>query len=69
MQKRYLNLQEYQSKKLMARYGVNIQRFEVASTVQEAVDSAHHLSKFCQFITSIYANLCIKFCTNFCSNL
>jgi len=43
VQKRYLNLQEYQSKKLMARYGVNIQRFEVASTVQEAVDSAHHL--------------------------
>ena len=45
VQKRHLNLQEYQSKKLMARYGVNIQRFEVASTVQEAIDSAHHLSK------------------------
>ena len=44
-QKRFLNLQEYQSKKLMARYGINIQRFEVAETVQEAVDSAHYLSK------------------------
>ncbi|XP_065066710.1 succinate--CoA ligase [GDP-forming] subunit beta, mitochondrial-like [Rhopilema esculentum] len=43
MQKRYLNLQEYQSKKLMARYGINIQRFEVASSVQEALDSAHYL--------------------------
>eukprot|EP00112_Aurelia_sp_Birch-Aquarium-sp1_P006070 Seg1679.8 transcript_id=Seg1679.8/GoldUCD/mRNA.D3Y31 product="Succinate-CoA ligase" protein_id=Seg1679.8/GoldUCD/D3Y31 len=42
-QKRFLNLQEYQSKKLMARYGINIQRFEVAETVKEALDSAHYL--------------------------
>ena len=57
MQKRYLNLQEYQSKKLMARYGVNIQRFEVASTVQEAVDSAHHLSKFYQLLRQLMHQL------------
>eukprot|EP00794_Sanderia_malayensis_P006319 gene6319-7042_t len=42
-QKRCLNLQEYQSKRLMARYGINIQRFEVAETVEEAIDSAHYL--------------------------
>lgn len=46
VQKRNLNLHEYQSKKLMAKYGVNIQQFEVASTVEEAIDSANHLSKY-----------------------
>lgn len=29
----------------MARYGINIQRFEVAETVKEALDSAHYLSE------------------------
>ena len=54
VQKRHLNLQEYQSKKLMARYGINIQRFEVASTVKEAVDSAHRLSECLSY-------LCLQF--------
>ena len=43
---RCLNLQEFQSKRLMARYGVNIQRFEVAENRKEALDHAHRLSKW-----------------------
>ena len=55
VQKRHLNLQEYQSKELMARYGINIQRFEVASSIKEALDSAHYLSKFyCKFCQGIH---------------
>ncbi len=30
----------------MARYGINIQRFEVAETVEQAIDSAFYLSRY-----------------------
>ncbi|XP_078732753.1 succinate--CoA ligase [GDP-forming] subunit beta, mitochondrial [Lampetra fluviatilis] len=40
---RWLNLQEYQSKKLMAEYGVTVQRFDVAGSAEEALDVAKKL--------------------------
>ena len=43
---RWLNLQEYQSKKLMADNGVHVQRFKVAQSAEEAVQVAKELSKF-----------------------
>ena len=43
---RWLNLQEYQSKGLMERHGLTIQRFRTADNAKEAVDMAHDLSKF-----------------------
>ncbi|XP_002157521.3 succinate--CoA ligase [GDP-forming] subunit beta, mitochondrial isoform X1 [Hydra vulgaris] len=36
VQLRQLNLQEYASKKLLAHYGINIQKFDVATTPKEA---------------------------------
>ncbi|KAL3319358.1 Succinate--CoA ligase [GDP-forming] subunit beta, mitochondrial [Cichlidogyrus casuarinus] len=36
MQCRFLNLQEYQSKGILASYGINIQNFKVAKTIKEA---------------------------------
>lgn len=38
-----ISLQEYQSKKLLQQHGVNIQRFEVASTAKEAHDHGKNL--------------------------
>lgn len=38
VQKRCLNLQEFQSKGLMDKYGVRTQKWIVASTVEEAVE-------------------------------
>lgn len=43
--RRWLNLQEYQSKKLMSDNGVRVQRFFVASTASEALDAAKRLSE------------------------
>lgn len=42
---RWLNLQEFQSKKLMADNGLHVQRFKVAENAKEAVDIAKELSK------------------------
>jgi acyl-CoA synthetase (NDP forming) len=42
--KRWLNLHEYQSKQLMAKYGVNTQQFRVSSTPDEAYQAAKELS-------------------------
>lgn len=36
MQKRFLNLQEYQSKKLMDQFGVRTQKWVIATTKAEA---------------------------------
>lgn len=42
---RNLNIQEYQSKILMARYGLNVQRFKVAETASQALQVAKELGK------------------------
>lgn len=42
--RRWLNLQEYQSKKLMADNGVTVQRFFVADNATEALEAAKRLS-------------------------
>ncbi|KAG7229594.1 hypothetical protein INR49_012609 [Caranx melampygus] len=41
--RRWLNLQEYQSKKLMQESGVAVQRFFVADTASEALEAAKRL--------------------------
>ncbi|XP_075430393.1 succinate--CoA ligase [GDP-forming] subunit beta, mitochondrial [Ascaphus truei] len=41
--RRWLNLQEYQSKKLMADHGVTVQRFFVADTASDAFEAAKKL--------------------------
>lgn len=41
--KRYLNLQEYQSKQLLQENGVNVQRFEMANTPDEAYNAGKKL--------------------------
>ncbi|KAG8435880.1 hypothetical protein GDO86_007104 [Hymenochirus boettgeri] len=41
--RRWLNLQEYQSKKLMADYGVTVQRFFVADNAGDALEAAKKL--------------------------
>ena len=43
---RWLNLQEYQSKKLMHENGLHVQRFGVAENASDAVKVAKELSKF-----------------------
>uniref|UniRef100_A0A8C0S8Z0 succinate--CoA ligase (GDP-forming) n=1 Tax=Canis lupus familiaris TaxID=9615 RepID=A0A8C0S8Z0_CANLF len=42
--RRWLNLQEYQSKKLMSDNGVKVQRFFVADTANEALEAAKKLT-------------------------
>ncbi|XP_069875023.1 succinate--CoA ligase [GDP-forming] subunit beta, mitochondrial [Dipodomys merriami] len=42
--RRWLNLQEYQSKKLMSEHGVRVQRFFVANTANEALEAAKRLN-------------------------
>ncbi|XP_077781182.1 succinate--CoA ligase [GDP-forming] subunit beta, mitochondrial isoform X1 [Podarcis muralis] len=42
--RRWLNLQEYQSKKLMADHGVTVQRFFVADTANDALEAAKRLN-------------------------
>ncbi|KAF6101290.1 succinate-CoA ligase GDP-forming subunit beta [Phyllostomus discolor] len=42
--RRWLNLQEYQSKKLMADNGVKVQRFFVVDTANEALEAAKKLN-------------------------
>lgn len=44
--RRWLNLQEYQSKKLMQNSGVAVQRFYVADTASEALEAAKRLSEY-----------------------
>jgi acyl-CoA synthetase (NDP forming) len=41
---RYLNLHEYQSKALMAKHGIRVQRGEVASSPEEALSVAKKLA-------------------------
>lgn len=43
-QVRYLNLHEYQSKQLMAKHNINVQRFAIAETVEQAENAALGLS-------------------------
>ncbi|KAG0359290.1 Succinate--CoA ligase [GDP-forming] subunit beta, mitochondrial [Podila minutissima] len=42
-QVRYLNLHEYQSKQLMAKHNINVQRFAIAETVEQAENAARGL--------------------------
>ncbi|XP_044531715.1 succinate--CoA ligase [GDP-forming] subunit beta, mitochondrial [Gracilinanus agilis] len=42
--RRWLNLQEYQSKKLMSEHGVKVQRFFVADTANDALNAAKRLN-------------------------
>ena len=42
---RWLNLQEFQSKKLMADNGLHVQRCKVAENAKEAVEIAKELSE------------------------
>lgn len=44
--RRWLNLQEYQSKKLMQESGVAVQRFYVADTASDALKAAKKLSEY-----------------------
>ena len=44
-QVRYLNLHEYQAKQLMLKNNINVQRFSVAETVEQAENAAIALSK------------------------
>uniref|UniRef100_A0A8C2EF44 Succinate-CoA ligase, GDP-forming, beta subunit n=1 Tax=Cyprinus carpio TaxID=7962 RepID=A0A8C2EF44_CYPCA len=46
--RRWLNLQEYQSKKLMQDSGVTVQRFFVADTASEALEAAKRLNRKCK---------------------
>uniref|UniRef100_H2Z0G1 Succinate--CoA ligase [GDP-forming] subunit beta, mitochondrial n=1 Tax=Ciona savignyi TaxID=51511 RepID=H2Z0G1_CIOSA len=41
--KRWLNLQEYQSKKLMEQYDVNVQRFKIVESAADAQSAAQHI--------------------------
>ncbi|NWZ70599.1 SUCB2 ligase, partial [Acrocephalus arundinaceus] len=41
--RRWLNLQEYQSKKIMADHGVTVQRFFVADSANDALEAAQRL--------------------------
>jgi len=49
---RYLNLHEYQSKQLMAKHNINVQRFAIAETVDQAKNAALGLSMLCEVIFS-----------------
>jgi acyl-CoA synthetase (NDP forming) len=40
---RHLNLHEYQSKELMNRFGITVQKFKTAETPEEAGDAAYQL--------------------------
>jgi succinyl-CoA synthetase beta subunit len=40
---RLLNLHEYQSKELMAKFGVNTQKFKVADTPRDAEEASKEL--------------------------
>ncbi|KAK3815065.1 MAG: gtp-specific succinyl-CoA synthetase subunit beta [Benniella sp.] len=40
---RHLNLHEYQAKQLMAKHHVNVQRFAIAETIEQAQNAAHGL--------------------------
>jgi succinyl-CoA synthetase beta subunit len=53
-QKRQLSLHEYQSKKLLEEGGINVQRFRIATTSNEAFEAGKNLS--------------ICFCLNLCKN-
>ena len=48
-QVRWLNLQEFQSKKLMADNGINVQKFEVAEKKEDASTIASKLGKLFLF--------------------
>ncbi|KAJ7422243.1 Succinyl-CoA ligase [Willisornis vidua] len=44
--RRWLNLQEYQSKKIMADHGVTVQRFFVADSANDALEAAQRLKNY-----------------------
>ena len=53
---RYLNLHEYQSKELMAKYNVAVQKFRTAETAEEAAANAASLSACVHAYTTTRAN-------------
>jgi len=44
LQRRYFDLHEYQSKYIMGRFGVNVQKGELANSASEAKEVASKLS-------------------------
>lgn len=49
IKKRYLHLQEYQSKQLLTKYNINVQKFVVESNVETLIQNANrHLLKYSQ---------------------
>lgn len=52
--RRFLNLQEFQSKELMNKFGLNTQKFKIISAVSEAEKAANDLSKLDNVIIVIY---------------
>jgi len=46
--RRFLNLQEFQSKELMNKFGLNTQKFKIISAVSKAEKAANDLSKNCE---------------------
>ena len=51
---RWLNLQEYQSKRLMDDHGINVQKFRVADTVEQAKEIAQSFSRSHVFYYSLF---------------
>lgn len=49
-QKRFLNIHEYLSVKLLREYGINAPKGEVANTPQEAYDIAKNLGKVFHYL-------------------
>lgn len=49
---RWLNLQEYQSKKLMEDNGIAVQKFKLAENAQQAADISKNFRRFIQKTSS-----------------
>lgn len=52
--RRWLNLQEFQSKELMNKYGLITQKFKIISNVSEAERAFNDLSKRTLYISSFH---------------
>ncbi|XP_076845295.1 LOW QUALITY PROTEIN: succinate--CoA ligase [GDP-forming] subunit beta, mitochondrial [Brachyhypopomus gauderio] len=61
--RRWLNLQEYQSKKLIQDCGVSVQRFFVADSPAEALEAAKRLTHVPVFCSSPSHPMCVCLCS------
>ena len=57
--RRWLHLQEYQSKELMNKYGLTTQKFKIISNVNEAEKAAHDLSNIKLLNDNINSYICM----------